>query len=104
MASSTGRPPNLSNSCLVKLIHHLYSFNFIDEQSPKQLNSYDDRNFYFVGTLDDGETSEFVIKIYNCLNNLPDIVCGVSELMTHLHNQGFQGTNLVRGKKLRYIQ
>lgn len=38
---------------------------------------------------------EFVFKMYNCLNNLPEVVCGVSMLMSHLYNQGFQGTHQV---------
>ena len=96
MSSHTGRPPDLSKLSIVKLIRHLYSYRSIDLTSPKQLVSYDDRNYYFVAHLEDGDTSEFVFKIYNCLNNLPEVVCGVSALMSHLHSRGFLGTSQVR--------
>ena len=93
--SSTGRPPDLSNAALVKLIHHLFSFQSINQQSFKQLDSYDDRNYYFTASVEDGCPLEYVLKMYNCLNNLPEVVCGVSALMRHLHGKGFQGVDQV---------
>ena len=93
---STGRPPDLDGPALVKLLHHLFSFQSIDQQSFKQLDSYDDRNYYFTASVEDGCSLEYVLKMYNCLNNLPEVVCGVSALMRHLQGKGFQGVDQVR--------
>ena len=109
MASSpTGRPPALSNSSVAKLLQQMYPFDHVDENSVKQLPSYEDRNFYFLGVLshtdarsghDTMKPKEYVLKIFNCLNSTADVVHGISALMEHLQARCFSGAELVKSKE-----
>ncbi|XP_019856668.1 PREDICTED: hydroxylysine kinase-like [Amphimedon queenslandica] len=67
------RPPSLSPQGVVKLLNDYFPFKHIAESSVKELNSYDDRNYYFrghfLGNIPKSEHSssenEFVLKVLN---------------------------------------
>ena len=104
-SSPTGRPPALSNIAVAKLIQQIYPFDYVDESSVKQLPSYDDRNFYFTGVpshtdaLEMIKPKEYVLKIFNCLNNTIEVVRGVSALMEHLNDKCFSGAEQMKSRK-----
>ena len=105
---SAGRPPELSNSAIAKLVTEYFCFEAVDESSVKQFPSYDDRNFYFRGTPQNvasteqqptpstfeqeqpGQQSkaEFVLKLNNPIFASYDVIRGLNALLNHLHAHG----------------
>ena len=51
MSNAAGRPPSLSSAAVTKLVKEYFCFQHVDEHSVKHLPSYDDRDFYFRGTV-----------------------------------------------------
>lgn len=105
---SAGRPPELSNSGVAKLVTEYFCFESVDEHSVKQFPSYDDRNFYFRGkplqgalasgastsglperdTTGPQSESEFVLKLNNPLFASLEVIQGLNALLNHLHAHG----------------
>ncbi len=107
MSIAEGRPPALANSSLLNIINKFYSFDSIDTNSIKHFPSYDDRNFYFVGTpTTSKECTEFVLKILNPLHSEDDVVIGISELWAHIASKGFTYSsclNNIEGKAISFV-
>ena len=103
---SAGRPPPLGNAAVAKLVKDYFPFKFVDELSVKQFPAYDDRNFYFRGTLEEGATpfatpiaeedpkaaknfeKEYVLKLGNPLFASHEVLKGTNVLLNHLHANG----------------
>ena len=101
-SNAAGRPPSLSSAAVAKLVKEYFYFQHIDEQSVKQLPSYDDRNFYFRGTVAPGTAAnisssmslgEYVLKLNNPLLASYDVLKGINDLLNHLHLKGFTKCN-----------
>ena len=105
-AVTSGRPPSLSNSAVAKLVHDYFCFRVVDELSVKQLPAYDDRNFYFRGTLEheapsehspaetglrvaEDSEKEYVLKVGNPVFASYEVLKGTNELLNHIHANGF---------------
>ena len=103
MSNAGGRPPSPSSAAVVKLAKEYFCFQDVDEYSVKQLPSYDDRNFYFrgsmapelatnIGSKPSGET-EYVLKLNNPLLASYDVLKSINALLNHLHAKGFTKCN-----------
>ena len=107
MSCSAGRPPSLSSAAVVKLVKEFFWFKAVDELSVKEFPSYDDRNFYFRGTLEEARDhlqtdgvedvtphaqqkleGEYVLKLNNPLFASYDVLLGINALLNHLHANG----------------
>ena len=111
MSCSAGRPPALCSAAVVKLVKEFFCFEAVNELSVKEFPSYDDRNFYFRGTLDtvthaahsaDGMEAansatphaqpklegEYVLKLNNPLFASYEVLLGINSLLNHLHANG----------------
>ena len=89
-----GNPPSLSVDQLSTLATRLFPLARVDVASVKDLVSYDDKNYYFRGTLEPDDVAcskegEFVFKINNATDS-PDLVGGLTSLMTFLSSRGFR--------------
>ena len=112
MSKSSGRPPLISDTSFINLVHECYDFKHVNESSVKRLPSYYDANFYFRGTVrnsDKGEGTdctrsindteeEFVLKILNTFNTYERVV-GLSALWTHLQMKGLDYTRQLMNKR-----
>ena len=100
---SAGRPPSLSNAAVAKLVKDFFLFQAVDELSIKQFPSYEDRNFYFRGTLEapteraaaeigkpaaNTFEGEYVLKLGNPLFASYEVLKGTNALLNHLHANG----------------
>ena len=106
---TAGRPPSLSHATVAKLVKDFFPFKAVDEQSVKQFPAYDDRNFYFRGTLEEGAPAwkpsatptteadpkavenfkkEYVLKLGNPLFASYEVLKGTNALLNHLHANG----------------
>ncbi|CAL8106834.1 unnamed protein product [Orchesella dallaii] len=70
-ASATLQPgqsikPNVSSSTAQKLIEEYYG---LEVESIKELNSYDDNNFYVKAKSSDGETVKYTFKVLNSMDS-----------------------------------
>jgi hypothetical protein len=104
-SNAAGRPPSLSSAAVAKLVKEYFYFRHVDEQSVKQLPSYDDRNFYFRGTMTpelEPATSvsssifsdgEYILKLNNPLIVSYDVLKGINDLLNHLHAKNFTKCN-----------
>lgn len=82
------RPPDLSPGILSDTVLRLFPFENVDQTSVLQLVSYEDRNYYFVGTLQGQPTTdEFVFKISNASACL-DLIEGQNDVMNYLKERG----------------
>lgn len=106
---TAGRPPSLSNAAVAKLVKDFFPFKAVDELSVKQFPSYDDRNFYFRGTLEEAPSwepsatcaantdpksaedfeKEYVLKLGNPMFASYEVLNGTNALLNHLHAKGF---------------
>ena len=84
----TGRPPDISAATLSEIVVRHFPFENIDHTSIRQLVSYQDRNYRFIGTIE-GESSseEFVFKVNNVHVSL-ELVEGQNAVMNHLKESG----------------
>ena len=105
---TAGRPPSLSNAAVAKLVKDFFPFVAVDELSVKQFPAYDDRNFYFRGTLEEAPTwersatctkdtnpkaadsfeKEYVLKLGNPLFASYEVLRGTNALLNHLYANG----------------
>ena len=109
MAATTGRPPDLCAHAVAELICKLFPFKEVEEYSVNQLESYDDRNFYFCGdlerefqTLGNGiksDSREFVFKLSNPLLASYEVTEGLNAIMQHLNQEGFNCPLPLKGRK-----
>ena len=91
----TYRPPSFRDfQCVATLLCELYPFQSIEVASMTELNSYEDRNYYFRGTLAlsarskvEGvvPTGEYVLKLSR---EKPALVSGRAGVMKHLAANG----------------
>ena len=96
-SAATGRPPSLSRAAVTRLVTKVFPFQHVDQNSVKQLPSYDDRNFYFRGTPEhtplEGASAymerEYVLKLNNPLLASYGVLKGINALLYHLHSKGF---------------
>ena len=103
MSNAAGRPPSLTSAAVTKLVKECFCFQYVDEHSVKQLPSYDDRNFYFRGTVPPEaaanisplsiSSGEYVLKLNNPLLTSYDVLKGMNDLLNHLHARGFVKCN-----------
>lgn len=96
------RPPELEIQSAASLVLAVFPFSEVKERSVKQLPSYEDRNYYFRGTLD-GELvgkgitrdqerpeaiNEFLLKLSN--SSLPyGLIEGINAVTNYLKSKGF---------------
>ena len=101
---TAGRPPSLSNVAVAKLVKDFFPFKNVDELSVKQFRTYDDRSFYFRGTLSlqasvtstaethlkaaDYFEKDYVLKLGNPLSASYEVLKGTNALLNHLHANG----------------
>ena len=81
------RPLLPSTADLLKLIYNIYPLSDVEETSVRELNSYEDRNFYFKGVLrEQGEerVEEFVLKITqsNDVALVTDVITLINDVST----------------------
>lgn len=86
ISNATGRPPPLSNQTLTRVVCKYFSFKSVREDCIKSLPSYDDRNYYFQGECSTSNAHEFVLKLSNPLYTSFEELCGIYNLMNHLHS------------------
>ena len=87
------RPPNISTKTVTELLLKLYPFVLVEETTVKQLDSYEDRNYYFKGVLesdnqDHRESSTHILKLFNVCNS-HELMEGVTGVLKHLKNKDF---------------
>lgn len=113
---SKNRPPCLDSTTICSLLKRLYPFKSVDKSSVKQLQGYEDRNFYFRGLTDlahdgsvtstsDSAIEEFILKVSH-ITNSSELLEGVNEVMDHLHHKGFRCSHAIRnhsGKKIALL-
>lgn len=87
-AVADGRPPELSPEATLTLITKYFPFKHVFPESFKPLPSYDDRNVYFDGTLEDWK-EQFVLKLYNCNVYTSHVLEGLNAVMLYLKDKGF---------------
>ena len=88
MSTSAGRPPMLSNQDVSRVVCKYFNFTSVLEDTIKSLPSYEDRNFYFVGSSDTAKDGEFILKLSNPHCILVEELQGVNDLMRHLNSSG----------------
>ena len=90
------RPPPLSPEVVKKLVIERFSISAVDVSTIRELDSYEDRNYLFQGTLaatgnDTLVASEYVFKVLNWRDSLsPRLTEGMNEMMLHLRNKGYR--------------
>ena len=111
MSVTAGRPPDLTPRGVADLVCKLFPFKTVEESSVTQFDSYDDRNFYFCGTLDhealgDGgcNSSEFVFKLSNPLLASYEVTEGLNEIMCRINRKGFNCPLPLKGRKGKEIE
>lgn len=83
------RPPPLSVQTVVHHVIKYFPFRRVEEDSVKELVSYDDRNYCFRGILEGTTTGvqSFVFKV-NHAEMTSDLVEGLNAIMNHVHSRG----------------
>ena len=111
MSATTGRPPDLTPHVVANLVCKLFPFKAVDKSSVNQLDSFHDRNFYFCGTLDlealgdeSCNSREFVLKLLNPLLTSYEVTEGLSVIMRHLNQKGFNCSWPLRGRRRNEIE
>lgn len=109
MSSAAGRPPNLSNKSIIKLLKETFPFKHINDGTIKALPSYDDRNYYFKGELEHpqleenlkascsdstssaacSQEQEYVLKVNNPVFASFDVLKGINVILRRLCAKGF---------------
>ena len=90
------RPPPLPQEAVKRVVIDHFPINSVDVSTIRELDSYDDRNYYFQGTLATGNdrvvsSSEYVLKVLNWRDSLsPRAVDGFSKMMLHLNDRGYR--------------
>lgn len=89
------RPPPLPSQSVRKLAMDHFPFQSVDTSTIRELDSYDDRNYHFHGTLAAGNErpipSEYVLKVLNWRESkFPGLVDGFNKVMLHLRDKGYR--------------
>ena len=90
------RPPPLPPKAVKRVVIDHFLINSVDVSTVRELDSYDDRNYYFQGTLVAGNdrqvsSSEYVLKVLNWRDSLSSrAVDGFSKMMLHLNDRGYR--------------
>ena len=112
MAVADGRPPEASSETTAALITNYFPFKYVSLTSLKALPSYDDRNIYFNGVLEDdrqadssqcGEERPFVLKLTNHITTALDYLHGVNAMMHYLREKGFSNCCPIASRKGSYV-
>lgn len=106
-APCDGRPPEASSETTAALITKYFPFKYVSLASLKALPSYDDRNIYFSGVLEDdrqqyGEERPFVLKLSNCILTDLDFLRGVNAVMQYLSEKGFSNCCPIASRRGSY--
>ena len=87
------RPPSLVVPRLLRsFVLEAFPFHSIDASSVRELDSYEDRNYYFRGNVLRGGTgtTEYVLKILNSRDSREEaVVDGLSRMVMHLKSKGY---------------
>ena len=101
-----GRPPELTPEASSSLISRYFPFQSISLDTFKPLPSYDDRNVYFTGTLQqtgngagDATEESFVLKLYNRNMSTPAVQDGLNILMLRLSERGIPCSRPIASRK-----
>ena len=90
MNMGSKRPPELCPEVASALITRLFPFKHVSLDSFKELPSYDDRNMYFEGRVEEStELEPFVLKLSNAHLYTPELVDGLSKMMLFVESRGF---------------
>ena len=92
------RPPYIPPESLATIVKRHFPFESVKVESVKQFDGYDDRNYYFVGDLNEdvastinGDCKQFVIKLINSRDSKNiDVLEGLSKLTQFLHERNFK--------------
>ena len=92
------RPPCFPPESLATFIKRHFPIESVKVESVKQFDGYDDRNYYFVGDLNEdvastinGDYKQFVIKFINSRDSKNiDVLEGLSKLAQFLHERNFK--------------
>ena len=108
MAAADGRPLEASSETTAALITKYFPFKYVSLASLKALPSYDDRNIYFSGVLEDdrqqyGEERPFVLKLSNCILTDIDFLRGVNAVMQYLSEKGFSNCCPIASRRGSYV-
>ena len=94
LTHTAGRPPPVSAQAVARLLTEFYPFRSVNQESVKPLPSYDDRNYYFRGTLEAGDVdhvqTEFVLKLGNPLFSSYDALSGTNTMLVYLQQKGIK--------------
>ena len=90
------KPSKISPDRAAEIAHSLFGLN-VERESVRELDSYDDRNFYVRGTFNGGAEQEeqrpraFTLKIHNGVESADrGILEAQNGIMAHLHGKGFR--------------
>ena len=103
---ATNRPPELSPAIASLLITNTFPFKYVSPDSFKQLPSYDDRNLYFEGELEEPQNAgikPFVLKLSNRSLQSPELAEALSRVMVYLNKRGFTVSDCVSSRNLQYV-
>ena len=103
---ATNRPPELSPTVASLLITNAFPFKYVSPDSFKQLPSYDDRNLYFEGELEETQNSSvkpFVLKLSDRSVQSPELAEALSRVMVYLNRKGFTNNDSVPSRSLQYV-
>ena len=103
---ATNRPPELSPTKALLLITNAFPFKYVSPVSFKQLPSYDDRNLYFEGELEEPQNAgvkPFVLKLSDRSLQTPELAEALSRVMVYLNRKGFTVSDCVSSRSLTYV-
>lgn len=92
MSVCGGRPPELFNKDVSRVVCKYFNFTSVREDLIKSFPSYEDRNYYFIGSNDDYKDGEFILKLSNPHGILIEELQGINDLMNHLKSCGLSLT------------
>lgn len=106
--AADGRPPEVSSEATAALITKYFPFKHVSLVSLKTLPSYDDRNIYFSGVLEEeggqcGGERPFVLKLFNCITTNVDILHGITAIMQHLSERCFPNCCPIASRRGDYV-
>ncbi len=86
--ASEGRPPELNKVKVSFLVRKYFNFVTISEDSVKALPGYDDRNYYFEGTITSEKNGPFIFKLFNTNHTAVSEIEGCYQIIRHLQRLG----------------
>ena len=102
------KPPLLQASELSEILETLYPLSDMDHSSVKELNSYDDRNYYFRASLEQAgasseELQEYVLKLSNSYKRL-EVLEGTNSVLRHTKSKNLNCPWPIPGRDGREVQ